>query len=335
MLTGWYPKFETERGILNVEKKEHLAQGVSGDFHPDDSASLISLNPTYADFVDRTFSMKGFIPTFAAGALSLFIAVVAICAVVLVFPVNPTLTEFTVVVLFLSLAGGLVYFFWNLVLRHDLFACRYYPIRFNRLTKKVHIFRNNGANGEVVVSWGSERLFFFVGWGNQNKELCDLRCHILDKNRTIVDTFTVGTFTDDPSRVRGRWEFINRYMDGGADYAVAHESDKIITLSMKNSFRNSYRWTCFLLGRSLFPLRHFLFPWYGVLALTRWLVMATCATPHFSPATVAESRFDPNDEGRWEEPEYIDQFGERPDVVARMRQLHRERKRGRGGTDPL
>lgn len=333
MLTGWHPKFELERGLANLEKTERLALGVRGDLHPDDSTSLVSLNSTYAEFVDRTFSMKGFIPTLVTGTFSFLCVVIAIYAVVSVFPASPTWADFLAIFLFILLMGGLVLFFWNLVLKYDFFAYRYYPVRFNRLTRKIHIFRNNGAAGEVVVPWGSNRLFFFVGWGTQNKSLCDLRCHILNRNGIITDTFTVGTFTDDPMRVRGRWEFINRYMEGGPDHAVSHESDRVITLSMKNSFKNSYRWTCFLLGRSLFPLRYILFPWYGVLALTRWLVMATCVAPRFSPVTIAESRFDPDDKGRWEEPDYIDQFGERPDVVARMRELHRERQRRSGAPD--
>ena len=74
MLTGWYPRFEKGRGITNVEKADHLALGVSEGVIPGDSTSLISLNSTYADFVDRTFSMKGFAPTLVAGVLSVFLS---------------------------------------------------------------------------------------------------------------------------------------------------------------------------------------------------------------------------------------------------------------------
>lgn len=160
MLTGWYPRFEIDRGVVHPEKKEHLALGVRGGVHSDDSTSLVSLNSTYAEFVDRTFSMKGFIPTLVAGALSLFLAVLGIYTTKWVFPASPAWDDFLIIAIFLMVMGGLVYFFWNLVLRHDFFGYRYYPVRFNRLTRKIHIFRNNGAGGEVVVTWGSDRLFF-------------------------------------------------------------------------------------------------------------------------------------------------------------------------------
>ncbi|MGE8289196.1 MAG: DUF6708 domain-containing protein, partial [Stenotrophomonas sp.] len=230
-----------------------------------------------------------------------------------------------------GVVGGLVYFFWHVVLGHDLFSYRYYPVRFNRLTKKIYIFRGRRAGGELVLPWGGKSLFFHIGRGTQNKALCDLRCHVLDKNGLIVDTFTVGVFVDDPIRIRERWEFINRYMEGGGGAAAPQDVDKIITLSVKNSLVNSYRWSCFLLGRALFPFRYILFPLYGSLALTRWLVMATCAIPRFSAATEVESEFDPDDGGRWFEPEFIDQFGQRPDVVARTREIYRERQRRQKG----
>lgn len=330
MLTGWYPRFEKGRGITNVEKADHLALGVSEGVIPGDSTSLISLNSTYADFVDRTFSMKGFAPTLVAGALSVFFVVTAICAIASILPANPSMAEFFAAIFLLSITSGLVYFFWNLVLRHDFFSYRYYPVRFNRLTRKVHIFRSNLSGGEVIVPWGSDALFFHVGRGSQNSVLRDLRCHILDKNGIIIETFTVGIFHDDPGRVRERWEFIKRYMEWGAQRAVSHDADKVITLSVRNTLVNAYRWTCFLLGKSLFPFRYFFFPLYWTLALTRWVVMLTCAVPRFSSATEAESRFDPNDADRWDEPDYIDQFGDRPDVVARARELYRERQQRKG-----
>lgn len=115
-------------------------------------------------------------------------------------------------------------------------------------------------------------------------------------------------------------------MEGGGEYAAPHDADRVITLSVKNGFRNSYRWTCFLLGQSVFPFRYALFPLYGGLAFTRWLSMSTCAIPRFSDATEAECRFEPDDGGRWLEPEFMDQFGLRPDVVARTRERDRERQ---------
>ncbi|MGE8289195.1 MAG: hypothetical protein ACN6RG_14640, partial [Stenotrophomonas sp.] len=77
MLTGWFPKFEMGRGISDAEKRDRLVLGVSDEFTPSDSTSLISLNSTYADFIDRTFSMKGFVPTLATGILSIFSIIIA------------------------------------------------------------------------------------------------------------------------------------------------------------------------------------------------------------------------------------------------------------------
>lgn len=191
MLTGWFPKFEAGRRVTEAEEKDHLAPGVSGECVPDDATSLISLNPTYAEFVDRTFSMKGFAPTLVAGSLSVFSIIISVYAIVTVMPASPSIADIIAALFLFGVTGGQVYFFWHVVLGHDLFSYRYFPVRFNRLTKTIYVFRGRRAGGELVLPWDSRSLFFHIERGTQNKALCDLRCHVLDKGGLISDTFTV------------------------------------------------------------------------------------------------------------------------------------------------
>src|SRR5699024_8301322 len=104
---------------------------------------------------------------------------------------------------------------WFVVLRKDFFNHTYYPIRFNRKTRMVYVYREERDGGILRLPWNEG--FYHIGHGLADKDIIDLRCHVMD-GETVKDTFAIGlpfhTKTED--RIRGLWEQIRTYMDDGA-----------------------------------------------------------------------------------------------------------------------
>ncbi|MDR2872138.1 MAG: hypothetical protein LBV45_06385 [Xanthomonadaceae bacterium] len=210
-----------------------------------------------------------------------------------------------------------VVFAWWLGLRHDFFTYTHYPIRFNRKTRMVHAFQHNGPGGVVSVPW--EQAFFFIGEGAHQKYIRDLRCHVLDGD-TVKETFVVGHYFDDTQikRIKALWEFIRRYMDEGADKVMSNPLDHYVDTSVDETWTNCYVHVAASLGPTLYSIRYLLFPVYGMLTLTRWLVFKSSKVPEWPPEIEAESVIEPDDPNRWPEPKFSGEFVNDPERDARL-----------------
>ena len=328
MLTGWIPQFSKNRPLTAQEELTHLPFGSKQDVIPEDGVGLTHFNSTCMEFVDRGFKIKGMSATLAFGLFSLLCIGIYGYLVHLFFQQRgeDSLGEGIFVNIlqlgFLLFPLGI----WKYFLRFDLFAYTHNPVRFNRKTGKVHVFRHNGPGGVLTVPWGDPSLYFHIGRGAQNKALRDLRCHVLDSSRTVLDTFTVGHSTDEDLRIVEQWEFIRRYMEQGPAHVVDDPLDGVITLSLKSSWKNCYMWVCFALGQSLFPMRHVLFPLYGALTLTRWLSFKTCKEPVWPTDIQAEGAMEPADPHHWPEPEFMGAFAEDDAIYQRAVRRNELRK---------
>ena len=215
---------------------------------------------------------------------------------------------------------------WMLLLRKDLFQYTHYPVRFNRITRKIYFFRHNGPGGVTVVPWGSPYAFFHIGRGAQNPELRDLRCHLLDRNQQIQQTFTVGHFWEHDDDILEPWALICRYMQDGPEHCYDDPLDRVITLSAEPTLRNCWMLVCLMMGTALMPLRtNLMFPIYGLLTLSRWLTFKTCRRPAFPPEIEAECQIDPDDPYRLPEPRFMAEFASDPAIYARALERHKER----------
>ncbi|WP_422508136.1 DUF6708 domain-containing protein [Stenotrophomonas sp. GZD-301] len=294
---------------------------------PDDAVGLVKFNSVYIEFVDRTFKIKGMAPTLIQLVVSLGILVGLVAVAELVITMHEEMTESLLSLLFPFVAGiGGWWLFWTLHLRKDLFQYTHYPVRFNRVTRKVYFFRHNGPGGVVVVPWGSPNAFFHIGRGGQDPGLRDLRCHLLDRHRQVQQTFTIGHFWNHNDDIREQWALICRYMRDGPEHCFDDPLDRVITLSPKGTLRNCWMLVCLMMGTTLFPLRcTLLFPIYGALTLSRWLTFKTCRAPVFPPELEAECAIAPDDPHALPEPRFMAEFASDPAIYARAQQRHRER----------
>ncbi len=327
MLTGWVAKFPKSRELDHVERRAALKNDDLGKSVPDDAFGLIRFNSTYIEFVDRTFKFKGMAHCIAA-LVGCTIGIWMFFA----FAQSASGTEegvigsggYLAIVAVMSL--GIILPAWFIYLRHDLFQYTHYPVRFNRITRKIYFFRHNGPGGVTVVPWGSPYAFFHIGRGAQNPELLDLRCHLLDRNQLIQQTFTIGHFWEHEDDIREPWALICRYMQDGPENCYDDPRDRVITLSSNPTIRNCWLMVILMMGTALMPLRtNLMFPVYGALTLCRWLTFKTCRRPVFPPEIEAECQIDPEDPYRLPEPRFMAEFASDPAIYARALERHKER----------
>ncbi|WP_413615348.1 hypothetical protein MRB56_21380 [Halomonas cupida] len=334
MYTGWTKPFKINRPLDGREcyaaLPEHRQPGVT----PDTYGGVIHFNSTYADFVDRKDRLRGMSVTTVWLLASIFFLVFGaffigyfiwfdgyfVDRVSGFFAISSTV--------FLSaICIGSPWLFWHLHLRHDLFTYTHYPIRFNRKTRKVYVFRHNGPGGVLIVPW--DEVFWHIGRGLQQNFLCDIRGHVMEGVR-VKDTFAVGQYFDDSriDRILATWEFIRRYMEEGPEAVAEHPLDRIIEKSVKPSWKNCYLWVGASMGPGFVALRYVLFPLFypivGLLTLGRWLTLNSCKEPVWPPEVEAECQVEPNDPNRWEEPSYLWEFANRPGVAERNEERMRQ-----------
>jgi hypothetical protein len=221
--SGLVIKFKLNRSLNELEQSLHLKQDVRLAIEPQNRLSTIKLNSTYLEVVDKWFAWKGALSAFVLGFICLFGA----AYVWLVYAPFTRERDFSsgdaALLIFVSclILPFLTVLIW--LLCKESFAYTHYPIRFNRKTRMVHVFRPKGKI--LSVPW--DEVFFTVAKLNQRLE-CEVRGHLLSSDgKTVRDTFAFShaayisdlrvspgqiTFADS---VRGHWEFIRRYMEEG------------------------------------------------------------------------------------------------------------------------
>ncbi|MCE7032252.1 hypothetical protein LY625_06405 [Lysobacter sp. GX 14042] len=330
MLTGWVPRFKVDRELDDYERSCHLSYHTSQKFSPDDAIGVVRFNSTFIEFVDRTFKLKGMLVT-AVSVASLLLVLGMFFLVIAEDLVDGDVGPLIVSVLVLGpIAVGGTALIWAAYLGKDLFQYTHYPVRFNRRTGKIHFFRHNGTGGVVTLRWGDPGVYFHIGRGEQSRRLRDLRCHVLDRDRKVQQTFTVGHFWDHENRVREEWELIRRYMEEGPENCFDHPADRMVALSTRVTWRNCWMMVCLMAGTNLHPFRwNLLFPLYGGLTLSRWLTMKSCRAPVFPPEIEAECAIAPGDPYRLPEPSYMAEFADSLETEERSIERHRQRQQWR------
>lgn len=214
---GLYPKFKLNRTLNEDEKKYQLKQNETIDLNgervvPD--ASVISINSSYLELVDKYYSSKGL-----AGLLSAFgfgaCMFMLISIIVITIPDEGWISwddfGFIFIFVLITVPMGL----WMLyLLKTEWFAWTHYPVRFDRKNRLVHVHRTDGST--YSISW--DNVFFTSGLGHRkdfNKDYY-ISGHVLaDDNDTVIDTFCLPATHSNREQLNRHWEFVRRFMEDG------------------------------------------------------------------------------------------------------------------------
>lgn len=228
--TGLLRNYRTNRPVDQEELIDRLRQGDKLDVQPHYQLSVIKMNSTYLECVDKWFAWKG---------LLTFIVIVMACASVggaaavgvsiVLDPLRHDALGFGIGQIAFSCVAALP-FLW--FLRKDSFAYTHYPIRFNRKTRMVHVFRTDGT--VLSVPWLD--IFFTLGHMAPVPR-AEVRGHVLDTDKcTVRETFALSyvdffhagdRYNPWPEKlwaedfIRAHWEFIRRYMADGPKSVTA------------------------------------------------------------------------------------------------------------------
>lgn len=213
-------KYPVNRPIAQFEKELQLKQNVKLEVEPLYQLSVIKINTTYLEMIDKFYSWKG--------ALTAFISIPFFMILTLYFAVHtiaiPRIIATgqwhgdTYAIIFINLLS-LSFLYWLFkYIKKESFSFTHYPIRLNRNTRMVYVFRTNGT--VLTVPW--DDAFFTLGMagGTGLIQNWDLRAHVLDKDKkTVLETFTFGMVSNRKEDLYQLWEFIRRYMEEGPQEA--------------------------------------------------------------------------------------------------------------------
>jgi hypothetical protein len=303
MYTGWIgKKFPVDRPLLDEEINRKLNNNVPGSLAAQ-RLGLVSINSSFIDWIDRRFLYRGMLNTSVLlfGCL-IMIMCIAFCVKLLTGSVG--IGRFGLVFP-ISVAIGGIWIFCNFFLKHEFFRYVYYPIRFNRKTRKVYVFREKRDGGLLIVPW--EDVFFHIGRGTDMKFLRDIRGEILD-GTIVKDTFALGHCAERDEPVKEMWEFIRRYMEEGPEAVAEHPLDKYVELSVAPTWKNCLISAVGFTNATTPFKRVLLSPFIGTFTVVRWLVFKSCKQPVFPPEVEAECRVEPNDPNIWPVPKSIGEF---------------------------
>ena len=288
--TGLLSKYSVGRTLTEDERKLRLGRSTRRDLPPVYQLSVIRLNSTYMELVDKFFPLKGLISTVAI--VSLFISLYGLLGLVFDFMDYPTVEAGDWLLLFgVALVFSPVLWTSAFFLRKDCCTYTHYPIRLNRKTRMVHVFRLNGT--VLTVPW--DEVFFCIAALPQGD--WEIQGHVLDSDgATVKETFPLSYYTVKSGLpvLERYWEFVRRYMEEGPEDAAHRVEFFMPVADRRESIANGFHRMHAELGGN------FIMTVIGAaLALMlvpgRWIAMQTSKVPRWPQEIEEACRIEPGD----------------------------------------
>ena len=285
--------FAANRSLTDQERARHLFQRQRLDVQQADDLSIIRFNATYIEVVDKWFWLRGVVTTFSLAGI--FGAIVVWGASFVTFLENQNLSHSDEWVWFGGLAAISAPFLWLMLffLKSDAFRYTHYPIRLNRKTRMVHVFRFDGT----VLSAPWKDLFFCIASLPQNNWA--ILGHVLNKDGITVDeTFAfpvTGVGAADRDQLPRYWEFVRRYMEDGPQSVAKHIEFCLPIASQREGFTDGFHRMHWKSAGAPFPIMIGMLLLYLVSYPGRWLAMRTSKLPVWPAEIEAVCTIDPAD----------------------------------------
>ncbi|PJK01118.1 hypothetical protein CO641_04155 [Lysobacteraceae bacterium NML91-0213] len=274
--------------------------GEQASAEPADVSSVIKLNSTYLELVDRWYPVRGFAAW--QGAMILLLGLVPFIAFLSLAIEDGDAGGW---VFFLLTGSVLSFFIWAgwKGMRFDIFRMTHYPIRLNRKTRQVHVTRP--FDTVLTVSW--DELFICV---HENDlplfgRSIDVRAHVLASDReTVLDTFTLAySWLGGKDVLMMLWEYIRRYMEeqDGVESNYYATGICVPVDGRREGFVYGLVRTFVPYPKEIAPyanwaiLQLLFSPIWALTTLGRWLAMSTSKVPVWPAEVEAVCRMDPDD----------------------------------------
>jgi len=293
---GLVKKYPVNRPLTEWEIERHLPQDKYSGCAPWPQVSVVKMNSTYLECVDKFFEGRGIL-----AAVGLFFVCLFSLAVITVFPDFSKWSSMTpydkkgslLVMLFCYLLFiPIIAIFWHFMLRKELFTFTHYPMRFNRKNRMVYVTRLDGT--VMIEPW--DKLYFTVG--NCGEDVRDIQGHRLaDDGVTVLETFSLAFYEPEGSpHLLSQWEFVRQYMEYGPAMLMDMVPLVILVDERREPFMDGlarlYATTNTRGGSFLATL---LMPITFVYAIGRWIGTFTSKIPHWPDEVEEACRIHPDD----------------------------------------
>ena len=307
---GLIVSYQKQRPLTELERSHWLDQKRRLNVQPHYQLSVIRMNSSYLESVDKWYAWKGLL-TAVGSAISciFFYGVLSVGFASDGAPWGTMTTDeryeqifFTLVIILLSLP--LIWLgIW--LIKKECFAYTHYPIRFNCKSKTVHFFRTDGT----ILSTPWDQVFFTLGHLAQWNEW-EVRGHIFASDRvTISETFALSyvgslnaadtapeaTQYSSEDFVRAHWEFVRRYMEDGPESVLSQVQFCMPVNGRRESIRVSVERVFANFAGAPFLLYGLVFPFCLVVSAFRVIAMRTCKIPEWSEDVEKCCVVEPND----------------------------------------
>lgn len=309
--SGLVARFPINRQLSATEAAFNLKQKKRLNVEPHYQLSVIKMNSTFLETVDKWYGWKGVVSTisfFILLILSSTLGLIAFEWLLEGIGMLPSEVDsgvllangFGMGMVFVLLSWAVLWLFCK-----ESFAYTHYPMRFDRKARIVHVFRTDGTI--LSVPW--EKVYFTVVNVAQWNDW-EVRGHILDADKTTVrETFALSYGGSLPSAetdpqasvfsskdfVRAHWEFVRRYMEDGPQEVLNQVQFCMPVDRRKERFRvGAERVFANFAGAPLL-LYCLTFPFCAVVSIFRWLAMMTSKVPHWPDDIEASTKVEIND----------------------------------------
>ena len=303
---GLIKKYPVGRLLTEQDRSYQLKQDEQLEIEPHAGISVIKLNSTYLEIVDKFFSTKG-----AATVFCLFCILIVLGAAAYFWVVVPELQATTykddpqapiVVAMAITVPAMIMAVGILRVMLKESFAYTHYPIRLNRKTRIVYVFRADGS--VLTVPWGD--LYFTLDYEQEVAgRAWENRAHVLEPDgETVRETFALGFNSsgdaEGMSILRSRWEFYRRYMDEGPPAVTKYVKYCMPVDGQREPFRAGYEvifsnWEVLKSNPVLSILWLLMWPLNWLSVLGRWVAMQTSKIPQWPAEVEAANVVDPGD----------------------------------------
>lgn len=295
-------RYSVNRPLTDEERKNRYFQKKSTDSIPMDFLSVIRLNSSYIELVDRWYPIKGFntwvgwciIVVCLGGVLGLFWALLFSGRAMEVSFLDWALLFFFSIFLLILAWGG------KWLVCTESWRWTHYPVRLNRKNRQVYVFRQNGS--VLTVPWDD----LFITLGKSKNPLTDmtydLRAHVMDGDgETVRETFSLGyaSLAGNAQSIDKFWSFLQPYMEdsNGVErtYRYLKNTGYMVPVDGR---KEGFRWS---IARSFMLVSNW--PWlqllgsplFGMNALGRMFAMWTSNQPAWPKKVEALNAVDLND----------------------------------------
>ncbi|OQS43865.1 DUF6708 domain-containing protein [Chromobacterium haemolyticum] len=286
--TGLLKKYKVNRPLSSQDRENQLRQDKRLNIKIAHELTVIEINSSYLELVDKFFFWKGGLTTVCILLLSAITIMIASILKIVIFERAEELEAWLMLAFICIGSSPLIWLFSNSI-RKEI-KLTHYPIKFNRKTRKIHVFRLDGSI--LTANW--DEVYFTQARVTSN--YWEIQGHILaDDGETVLETFALPALAHgllEKEAVKGYWEFVRRYMEEGPASVIDIITGCLPIKNQKETLAFSYHRLAFSFGSvfSPFMIMYYLMDYPG-----RILAMHYSKIPQWPREIEEQCPVEPND----------------------------------------